>query len=64
MKIKKVNRLSRKLNGLYTPEVTYYNNCYYICLDKKPLKKFANELKEQWLNEVMERVELIKRINV
>ena len=34
-----------------TEEVTFYNNCYYICLDKEKLFKKAEEIRKSWIDE-------------
>ena len=34
-----------------TEEVTFYNSCYYVCLDKEKLFKKAEEIRKSWIDE-------------
>ena len=34
-----------------TEEVAFYNDCYYICLDKEKLLKKAEEIRKSWIEE-------------
>ena len=34
-----------------TEEVTFYNSCYYICLDKEKLFEKAEEIRKSWIDE-------------
>ena len=34
-----------------TEEVTFYNDCYYVCLDKEELLKKAEEIRKSWIDE-------------
>lgn len=48
----------------YTEEVTSYNNCYFICLKRKPLVVKANEIKQKWISELEKELSLVKDIKI
>ena len=65
IKITKATKAMQNLVGRdYTDEVTFYNNNYFLCLLRKPLKEKAIEMKQEWLEEAENRVQLIKNIKI
>lgn len=49
-------------NCTYTNEVVKYNDCYYLCLKRKPLIEKATEIKESWIRELEEKIKKAKSI--
>ena len=49
-------------NCTYTNEVVKYNDCYYLCSNRKPLIEKAKEIKESWISELKEKLEKAKSI--
>ena len=48
----------------YTYEVISYNENYYICNNRDKLKEKAEEIKEKWLKEAQERVNILSKIKI
>lgn len=49
-------------NCTYTNEVVRYNDCYWVCLNRKPLMEKAKEIKESWISELEGKLEKVKSI--
>jgi hypothetical protein len=45
-----------------TDEVKVYNQCYYFCNKRKLLKEFALKIKQEWANELLDRLNLVNNI--
>ena len=45
-----------------TEKVTFYNSCYYVCLDKQKLFDKAEEIRNKWVTEAEEHYN--KMLNV
>ncbi|MFK4167216.1 hypothetical protein ACI2LM_13300 [Paenibacillus lautus] len=64
-KVIQVKKARKALQDLeYTEEVTRYNDCYYICLKRDPLMQKGREIKEQWIAELEEELNLLKVIEI
>lgn len=58
-----VKKASKGMNHCtYTNEAVQYNDCYWVCLNRKPLVEKAEEIKEAWTKELEERIEKVKSI--
>lgn len=64
LKLIKVSSSNRKLHTTYKAQPSYFNDCYYVCMERKPLKELAISIKEQWLKEAKERVEMLENMKV
>lgn len=64
LKIKKVTGMGSRLQEEYPVEPKQYNDCYWICLERKPLKELAQQIKSEWLHETETLLEKIKTLNV
>lgn len=61
----KVSKASKPLHNLrYKEEVTYYNDCYFICLTRKPLVEKAKEIKQKWIDTLETELDQIKQIKL
>ena len=61
----KVSKASKSLQNLsYKEEITYYNDCYFICLTRKPLVEKAKEIKQRWIDALETELEEIKQIKL
>lgn len=45
-------------------EVATYNDCFYLCSDRKLLKKKAEEIKSEWIEEAEKELEQLKEIKI
>lgn len=63
IKLEKAKKIMQNI-GNFTEDVTCYNNNYYFCLLRSPLKQKATEMKQEWLKEAEDRAELIKNIKI
>lgn len=48
--VKKANKAFQNLN--FKEEVTFYNDNYYFCKNRKPLIEKAREIREKWILEL------------
>lgn len=62
VKVKKANKGNLKFP--YSENVTKYNDCYYTCLTRKPLVEKANEIINDWINEINEELKIIESIKI
>lgn len=62
IEIKKPKKVLENLN--YTEEVTYYNDCYFICLNRDPLVKKAREIKRAWIEELESALNDLKQVKL
>ena len=62
IEVKKAHIGMRDCN--YTDDVTCHNDCYYICLKRKPLIEKAKEIKKSWLDELEEKMRKIESIEL
>jgi hypothetical protein len=46
------------------PNIFYYNDCFFVSTDRDILKQFANELKNEWLIEVIDRLDKLEKLRV
>ncbi|WP_097026160.1 hypothetical protein [Clostridium peptidivorans] len=47
-----------------TNEVTRFNDCYFVSLNRKALKDKANAIKEEWIKEVEEELNQFKNLKI
>lgn len=52
------------LTDIVTNEIVKFNSCYYIGPDRKELKKYAENMKLEWLKEAEDRVENLKNLKI
>jgi len=45
-------------------EVTMYNDCYFICNDRKQLKEKANEIRNEWIIGLEEELEKVNNMKI
>ena len=45
-------------------EVTVYNDCYFICNDRKKLREKANEIKNEWITELEDELEKANNMKI
>jgi hypothetical protein len=62
IKVSKAHKSLLNLN--YTEKVTQYNDCYFYCSERKPLKEKAKEIKQNWIDELEEGLLLTKEIKI
>lgn len=62
IELRKVRSKERQLQAHYTHEPSRFNDCYYICVNRKPLKELAQQLKEGWIIEAKDRLEKTENI--
>ena len=62
IKVSKAKKVMQNLK--YTEEAVQFNDCYYICVNRKPLVEKAKEIQEKWISEMEEELESIKKIKV
>lgn len=48
----------------FTEEVSCYNDCYYVCLKRKPLVEKAREIKASWIKELEEKMDKVESIKI
>lgn len=61
--IEKANKWQQRL-VTFKEEITPYNDNYFFCLKRKPLKEKALEIKQDWLAEAERNLQAIKDIKV
>lgn len=62
LKLKKAPK--HLLDFPYEKEVKKYNENLYICLERKTLKEFAEEMKQQWIEELEQQLEELKNSKI
>jgi hypothetical protein len=62
IKVTKARKALQNLN--FTEEVTRYNDCYFICSNRKPLIEKAKDIQNEWLLELVKELETIREINL
>jgi hypothetical protein len=62
IKVTKARKALQNLN--FTEEVTRYNDCYFICSNRKPLIEKAKDIQTAWLLELVKELETIREINL
>lgn len=60
IKISKAKKVLQKLD--YTDEVKEFNHCYYFCSLRAPLVAKANALKQSWITDLEDELNLVKAI--
>lgn len=59
-----VKRTVEKENQYQNDEVVSFNDRYYICKDRKKLKQFALELKDEWIEEAQLKLKQLEDIKI
>jgi hypothetical protein len=62
IKVTKARKALQNLN--FTEEVTRYNDCYFICSNRKLLIEKAKDIQNEWLLELVKELETIREINL
>lgn len=62
IKLSKANKSMRNLN--YTDQVVKYNDCHYICTERRLLKEKAIEIQQSWISEFEEALNSIKELKI
>lgn len=62
LEIKPLKKVFNHSKESITENVTQFNSVYYFCSKRKPLVEFAENLKQEWLQEVECEVSRIKNI--
>ncbi|MCA1026986.1 hypothetical protein LCM23_12870 [Cytobacillus kochii] len=60
IEVKKARKALQSWN--YRKEVTKHNDCYFICLTRKPLVEKADEIKLSWILELEEALNKVRQI--
>jgi hypothetical protein len=61
----KLSKSHKSMQNLdYTDKVTRYNDCYFVCSERIPLKEKAKEIKQNWIEEYEEALNSIKEIKI
>lgn len=47
-----------------TDKVTSYNDCYFVCNNRKALKEKATEIKNSWIEEAEKELNALKEIEI
>lgn len=64
-KILKVTKARVGMSNLvYEEEAKRHNDCYFICLKRKPLVLKAKELQRQWIEELEQEIKEVKAIEI
>jgi hypothetical protein len=64
-KVIQVSKARKALQNLnFMEEVTRYNDCYFICTNRKPLVEKAKEIKQDWILELEKELSAMKEINI
>ena len=66
IKIECASRLLSEYERLYASneEIVYYNENYYLSLNRKALLYKGREMKQQWIDECKEELRLIEAIKI
>ncbi|GAA4880326.1 hypothetical protein GCM10023310_70650 [Paenibacillus vulneris] len=64
IEIKPLRKVFYKLKDSITDEVTKYNSVYYFCTQKRPLIEFAEQTKQEWINELENELSRIRNIKI
>lgn len=51
-------------NVEHKEEVTYYNDCYYLCLKRKTLIEFARQMRDEWIKEYESKIDDLKSLKI
>jgi hypothetical protein len=62
IKVSKARKTFQHLN--FTEEVVRYNDCYYMCANRKPLVEKAQEIKREWILELEDELNSIEQIKI
>lgn len=62
IEVEKPKKVLENLN--YTEELTYYNEYYFICLNREPLVEKAKEIKQAWIDELESALNDLKQIKL
>ena len=62
IKVSKAHKAFLNLN--FTDKVAQYNDCYFYCSDRKPLKEKGKEIKQNWIDELEEALFSTKEIKI
>lgn len=66
----KTLKVSKPTVGMRTPDVIYtndvkrYNESYFICLKRKPLKELAENIKAGWIADLEFELKRVKAIEI
>lgn len=58
IKVGKANKAMQ--HQQYTDEVVQFNDCYYLCSERKPLVLKANEMWSEWIKEAEQNLDEIR----
>lgn len=67
---KKTLKLSKPTAGMRTPDVIYtdeikrYNDSYFICLKRKPLKEKAEQIKAEWIRDLEDQLQTVRDLKI
>lgn len=64
LKISKPTKGMRTPYVIYTNEVKRYNDSYFICLKRKPLKELAENIKAGWIADAEFELKRVKAIEI
>ena len=64
LKIKKVSNEGSRLRSNYPSIPTQFNDNYWICLERKPLKEIARRIQTEWRIEAEQRLSAIKNLKI
>lgn len=62
LKLEKVRNQGSQLQKDYPTKPMRFNDCYYFCTTREPLKVLKQKIKEQWLEDAKRRLEEIKAL--
>lgn len=62
IKVSKAHKPFQKLN--FTEEIIKYNDCYFLCTNRKTLVEKAKEIQRKWILELEEEINSIKEIKI
>lgn len=61
----KVAKAHKSLQSLaYTEDVVRYNDCYFLCKERKPLVAQARIIQQQWIAELEEALRTVQAIKI
>ena len=53
----------RHLKEIEETGISYFNDCYYIAEERKPLVIKAQEIRNKWIEEVKQKLENLENMN-
>lgn len=64
LEIKPLRKVFAHLINDITDEVKQYNHAYYFCAKRKPLLDLAQQLKQEWIEEIETELRRINNIQI